>query len=282
MKSKITLKTVGIISCAVILTVALAGGVIAFARPMATPQSDASVTESYIDESEAKAIALAHAGLNETDVSHLLCKLDHDNGIAEYEVEFWDGKTEYDYEINAVSGEVIGYDYDMESYDAKPVTTATATDSTEYIGKAEAHAIALAHAGLNETDVSHLLCKLDHDNGIAEYEVEFWDGKTEYDYEINAVSGEVIGYDYDMESYDAKPVTTATATDSTEYIGKAEAQAIALAHAGVIEDEAGHIKCEFEIDDGYAEYEVEWEIGRTEYEYTISAIDGAIWEYDVE
>ncbi len=298
---KITVKTVVIISCAVLITATLAGGVMAITRPTATPQSDktthgqteavetniteqnsANVSESYIVEDEAKAIALAHAGLNEADVSHLICKLDYDDGIAEYEVEFWDGTKEYDYEINAVSGDIIGYDYDMESYDSKPTTAPDTNTSTEYIGEAEAKAIALAHAGLNEADVSHLICKLDYDDGIAEYEVEFWDGTKEYDYEINAVSGDIIGYDYDMESYDSKPTTAPDTNTSTEYIGEAEAKAIALAHAGVTENEASRLECEFDFDDGYAEYEVEWEIGRTEYQYTISATDGAIWEHDVE
>ncbi len=296
MKSKITLKTVGIITCAVIFTVVLVVGVIAFARPVPTSQyekpiagqtnleaqTEASTTESYIGEAAAKSIALAHAGMNEAEVSHMFCKLEYDDGIAEYEVEFWDGITEYDYEINAISGEIIGYDYDMESYDAKPGTTPTAPDATEYIGEAAAKAIAFAHAGMDEAEVSHMFCKLEYDDGIAEYEVEFWDGITEYDYEINAISGEIIGYDYDMESYDAKPGTTPTAPDATEYIGEAAAKAIAFAHAGVTESEASRIKCELDFDDGRAEYEVEWEIGRTEYEYTINAIDGTIWEHDVE
>ncbi len=301
MKSKITMKTVGIISCAALVTVALAGGVLALTIPATTPapeqpsagqtdpisnnlseQTLSTQSENYIGEDRAKEIALAHAGLGEADVSHMLCKLDYDDGIAEYEVEFWDGTTEYDYEINAISGDIIGYDYDMESYDGNHVTPPTTTNPADYIGEDRAKEIALAHAGLGEADVSHMLCKLDYDDGIAEYEVEFWDGTTEYDYEINAISGDIIGYDYDMESYDGNHVTPPTTTNPADYIGEDRAKAIALAHAGVSESEAGFIKCEFDIDDGYAEYEVEWQIGRTEYEYTISATDGTIWEHDVE
>ncbi len=295
MKSKDMLKKVGTISCSVLLTAALAGGILSLANPTpaeanqvnlnqgdAAAQSLSNASENYIGEARAKEIALTHAGMNEADVSHMLCKLDYDDGIAEYEVEFWDGTTEYDYEINALTGDIIGYDYDMESYDAKPATSQTATASTDYIGETKAKSVALTHAGMNEADVSHMLCKLDYDDGIAEYEVEFWDGTTEYDYEINALTGDIIGYDYDMESYDAKPATSQTATASTDYIGETRAKEIAFAHAGVTESEATQIKCEFDFDDGYAEYEVEWEIGRMEYEYTISAVDGTIWEHDAE
>ncbi len=215
MKSKITLKTVGIISCTVLLTATLAGGVMALARPMTTPQNE---------------------------------------------------------QTNIVQTEVVTTDLSEQ----------TVADATKgYIGEAEAKAIALTHAGLNETDVSHMICKLDYDDGIAEYEVEFWDGITEYDYEINAINGEIIGYDYDMESYDSKSAAANT-SDTTDYIGEAKAIAVALAHAGVTESEAGFINCEFDLDDGYAEYEIEWQVDRTEYEYTISATDATIWEHDVE
>ncbi len=162
-------------------------------------------------------------------------------------------------------------------------TIATESLAEDYIGETQAKNIALTHAGVNETDVAHMFCKLDYDDGVAEYEVEFWDGNAEYDYEINALSGEIIGYDYDIESYDANTATTPSNTNETaQYIGEEQAKAIAFAHAGVSESEAGHVECELDIDDGYAEYEVEWQIGITEYDYTISATDGTIREHDVE
>ncbi len=303
MKSKTIFTKVGISLGAILLTIMLAGGVMAIAGSMAAAEAEKSVAaqaeavtvnslaptgenveENYIGEAEAKAVALAHAGLSEAEVSQMLCKLDYDDGVAEYEVEFWDGTTEYDYEINAVTGEIISYDYDMENYDVKPQPTPdTSSTATEYIGETKAKAVALAHAGLSESEVSQMLCKLDYDDGVAEYEVEFWDGTTEYDYEINAVTGEIISYDYDMENYDVKPQPTPdTSSTATEYIGEAKAKAVALAHAGLSESEVSHMKCEFDFDDGYAEYEVEWEVGTMEYEYTISAIDGTILEHDVE
>ncbi len=85
-----------------------------------------------------------------------------------------------------------------------------------------------------------------------------------------------------MESYDAQAVVAPNASTSTEYIEESEAKAIAFAHAGVMESEADYIQCNFDFDDGHAEYEVEWKIDRMEYEYSISAIDGTIWEFDVE
>ncbi len=216
MKSKKTIFiTIGIVSCAVLIIAALAGGMMALARPVTATQPE----QSTVGQTEPEAILSAQPLENSTD---------------------------------------------------------------DYIGEDEAKSIALAHVGLSETDVSHMFCKFDYDDGIAEYEVEFWDGTIEYDYEINAVNGEIMGYDYDMESYDAKPVTTPDTDTSADYIGEDKAKSIALAHAGVTESDASQIICKFDFDDGHAEYEVEWKIGRMEYEYTISATDGTIWEHDVE
>lgn len=45
-------------------------------------------------------------------------------------------------------------------------------------------------------------------------------------------------------------------------------------------DEVTHIRTEYEIDDGRAEYEVEFRDGNWEYEYTVDAETGAILEAD--
>lgn len=72
-----------------------------------------------------------------------------------------------------------------------------AAASNEYIGEEKAEEIALNHAGINEADASFVKSKFEYDDGIAVYEIEFYSGKTEYEYKINAVSGEIIEYDVD-------------------------------------------------------------------------------------
>ena len=54
--------------------------------------------------------ALKHAGLNENQVSDIDVDLDRDNGKLIYEVDFNSGNTEYDYDVNAETGEVISAD----------------------------------------------------------------------------------------------------------------------------------------------------------------------------
>lgn len=69
-------------------------------------------TDNYITETEAQEIAIAHAGLKESEVSRVKVQFDYDDGRAEYEVEFYVGTMEYDYDIDAETGEIISYDKD--------------------------------------------------------------------------------------------------------------------------------------------------------------------------
>lgn len=69
---------------------------------------------SYIGEAKAKEIALNHAGVDASKVSWIFAKQDYDHGRMEYDVEFLFGNKEYDYKIDASTGTILGFDYDIE------------------------------------------------------------------------------------------------------------------------------------------------------------------------
>lgn len=71
-------------------------------------------TGNDIGVDQAKAIAVAHAGLSMSDVTFSKAKLDWDDGYTVYEVEFYYGATEYDYTIDAYTGTILDYDYDWD------------------------------------------------------------------------------------------------------------------------------------------------------------------------
>ena len=249
--------------------------------------ASSSAQDNYIGEDAAKDIALSHAGVNEADVTGLRARFDIDDGKEQYDVEFWVGNTEYDYEINAVTGQIISYDIDTEN--APPQTAApAATTSAEvtaapsevtasttaaaqqgYIGEEAAKAAALKHAGLSENNVYGIRVKFDIDDGRAKYEVEFRSESTEYDYEIDAVTGNVLSFEKDVN--DDIPQSSAGS-----YIGEEAAKAAALKHAGLSENNVYGLRVKFDIDDGRAKYEVEFRSGNTEYEYEIDAENGSI------
>lgn len=68
--------------------------------------------EGLITREEAEAIALNHAGFTADQVKWLRTNYELDDGIHQYEVEFHQGPWEYDYEINAKTGEILSYDRD--------------------------------------------------------------------------------------------------------------------------------------------------------------------------
>lgn len=151
---------------------------------------------AYIGEEKAKTIALSHAGLTEGQVRFIKSKLDFDDGRWEYDVEFYtDTYQEYDYEIDAVTGAILKFDQDVESWTAPAQNQNT---SSSQIGLEKAKSIALGRAGLSASQVRFTKAKLDYDDGRWEYELEFVSGTMEYELTIDAYSGAVL--DYEAES----------------------------------------------------------------------------------
>ena len=62
----------------------------------------------------AKATALKHAGLSESQVRELQAEWDNENGRAVYEVEFKSGGMEYDYVIDAATGAVLDHEVERD------------------------------------------------------------------------------------------------------------------------------------------------------------------------
>lgn len=146
-----------------------------------------------------------------------------------------------------------------------------------YIGEEKAKSIALADAGLAASGVTFFQVRLDWEDGRAVYDVEFYSGAAEYDYEIDALDGSIRSTDREIEGYNHNTPPTA---NNGSFITAERAKELALAHAGVSADSASMRKAEFDWDDGRAEYEVEFYSGNVKYEYTIDAVNGAVLNYE--
>ena len=69
--------------------------------------------------------------------------------------------------------------------------------SSDLISQEEARKIALDFTKLNEADVRITKEKLDNDDGYMLYEIEFINDTTEYEFEIDAKSGDILSYSTD-------------------------------------------------------------------------------------
>ena len=71
-----------------------------------------TLAEPEISADKAKEIALARAGLRESEVTLEKVRLDFDDGVWKYEVEFKKGNIEYDVEVNAKDGKILSFEKD--------------------------------------------------------------------------------------------------------------------------------------------------------------------------
>ena len=67
---------------------------------------------AFLTPEQAQAIALADAGFTADQVSYLRAEYDVDDGRPRYEVQFRQDRWEYDYEIDAETGNILSYDRD--------------------------------------------------------------------------------------------------------------------------------------------------------------------------
>ncbi len=74
---------------------------------------DTGKASSMISENKAKEIALSHADLVEEEVTFSKFELDRKSKSTYYDIEFYtEDRLEYDYEIDAYSGEIVSYEWD--------------------------------------------------------------------------------------------------------------------------------------------------------------------------
>lgn len=239
--------------------------------PAPTPDNTASVSDSeLITLAQAKEKALADAGIAAADASFTKEKLDRDDGVYHYEVEFVSGGKKYEYDVNAANGAVL----------KKEVETVKQTQTTpaepEILTLAQAKEKALADADVAAADATFTKEKMDRDDGRYVYEIDFTTDSARYDYEIDAATGNVLDKDVEITK---KPVTEQTGS-ATTYIGADKAKEAALAHAGLSANDVTFTKAKADHDDGRHVYEIEFFKGYVEYEYEIDAITGAVLDFE--
>lgn len=230
-----------------------------------TPQTDSGI----ITPDEAKAAALADAAVSKSEATFIQTQLDYENGVQVYDIEFYTADSVYEYSIAASDGKVVKKEIDKSHSGGN-----AGNNSDTVMTPEEARAAAVADAGLSETAVTFTKTKLDHENGVRVYEIEFYTSDSVYDYNINASTGDVVKREVEKSM---KPDNS-----SSGVITPDDARAAALADAGLSQAEVTFTKTELDRDDGVQVYELEFYTSSQEYDYEVSAGDGKILKREVE
>ncbi len=197
---------------------------------------------------QAKAIALSDAGVSESSVKFTKEKQDTENGITVYDFEFYTNTKEYEYEIG-LQGNIVKRE--VNSYN-----NSSASAPTQYISADEALEKALADAKLIRSQVTVV--------------IDFYKDSTEYEYEIDAVSGSIL----------KKETKNHGSVASSQKITSEEALSKALADAGLSRSQVTVVKTEYDREDN--KYEIEFYSSSTEYEYEIDAASGRILKRETD
>lgn len=158
--------------------------------------SVATAQTTSITEDKAKAIALADAGV--TDASNVYVKLDRERYGNVYDVKFYSGSTEYEYEIDAATGKILSADREKaDNIPLQPDTPSVSPSGT--VTADDALQRALADAGLQKSQISRYKSERDFDDGRELYEIEFYYNGMEYSYEISASDGRILSKEIDRD-----------------------------------------------------------------------------------
>lgn len=160
------------------------GNVIKYEKDIIS-KSPISNNNTVISEEEAKKIATDYLNINVEDVSFTKNKLDYDDGNLIYELEFYYNGNEYEFDIDAYNKEIINVSIDNNNYDTNT--------SNNYIGLEKAKEEVKNH--YKKDNIFFIKAEFDFDNKTPIYELEFYDNNKKYEYEVNAISGNIIKYE---------------------------------------------------------------------------------------
>lgn len=163
---------------------------------------------TFIGTKEVKDIVVSNMNVSSNDVHFENIDLELDKNY--YDVELYYQNKEYEYKIDAKSGKVIYNDFNVTNNNGNGLGNSNGNGNDNNnnnsnpnnafnakISLQEARNIALTHANLDISAVNMVKCESEYDNGVLVYEIDFTYNNYEYDYKVDANTGEIISYDKD-------------------------------------------------------------------------------------
>ena len=149
---------------------------------------------------EAKLAALDYAEVKAEDATFTRVHKDYDHGRYVYEVEFWVGNTEYDMDVDMITGNITDFSVEEHLGYAADRTGAKATKENGPITQDEALALAYERAGVKEEEVDFVKkVERDFEHGTEVYEIEFYGNGFEYNVDVDAQTGRIVSFEKDFD-----------------------------------------------------------------------------------
>jgi uncharacterized membrane protein YkoI len=244
-------------------------------------QTAGIVNSAYISEDKAKEIAFTHAAVQEANVSLLRVHFEYDDMRAIYEVDFYSGTAEYDYDIDAITGDILGFDVDQEFYQGAPAqipTTDSNSGSTQNTVGANTGNTTVANAGNTAGTDTGNTTGADTGN-TAGANVGNTTG-ADTGNTAGANTGNTAGANTGNTAGNNVVSAPGGNTGNYDVISAADAENVALNHAGLSSANVSFLRSHLDRDDGRTLYEVSFYYNMMEYEYDIDAITGNILSFD--
>ena len=281
----------------------------------AKPTQEAQVTpeaaqqgsnEKLITISEAKEIAVKEAGLGDAEVTFRKTKLEREDGLQVYSVEFFvPGEKKYEYKVDARTGEIVEenleaweaddyIEYHVPQTESGAQAQATTDESSAGAGSAGGSSGSGSSGGNSGTGSTG--------GGSGSSGGSSSGSGSSGGSSGSGSSGGSSAQPTPAPTAAPTPAPTAAPTPAptaaptpaptaaptpaptpvVQDIGLERAKSIALSHAGVASGSVRWGKVRQDREDGVLVYEIEFYVGQTEYDYEIDAVTGAIRDYDVD
>ena len=168
-----------------------------------TPEPSAPAEPEYIEPETAVSAALKHAKVSEKDADVYKARIEELRGTSVYIIGFTAGDADYEYEINALTGKVEGWERlrsgetetaaeDTSVSENNGTSSAAGSNLPELIDVQAAKLTVYSHAGISEKDAQSVKSALRLDGLKLVYEIQFSADKYDYDYTVDAVNGDIV------------------------------------------------------------------------------------------
>lgn len=156
-------------------------------QKVSNAQSNTAASGKVIGQEKVKAIVEKTVGKDKLTYASIILKTD--DGVQEYDVKATADGTVYDLEIDALSGQVISSEQEAVSNQSNT----TAANSSVSIDEAEVKKIVEKASGKSNLTYTQIQLGQDDDyNGTLVYDVTAYADGVEYDYDIDAESGDIL------------------------------------------------------------------------------------------